>query len=349
MQPEELAIVPMDINDQLNWNNNNKQIASQNLVYVRDSSVSGDVTASSADTSFRDQLYSVSSEEPKTNTGHVTPDTGHVTPDIGHVTSDTSDMTTGTSDVTHVDLSLVPYDGIVVDNVTSSECREIALLLAATDEADASLLEEDNRLAVYQKPVKTGDVERERLVEERVKQLGLWNNKRILERCLRQRLREDIDADGLFQAINRCKRKRPIRDRVESTSHQIVSTIQPQLIKDDDGNKLSYKIDIIMGIYTHNVRHKVSGQTVVIQGSTPQHRHANLHKEVTIEFPPNIDMSLLDVSFSAGVFKCEAPFKTRYAIANHEQLSKSFESVSSVFSEETESVTSSDMKSVSDV
>ena len=320
--------------DRLNWNNNNRQFDNRLT-----SSLSGgaspstssmcDVTATSSrtDTSYQDNVF---------------------------IASDDNACKRG---VNVDDMTLVPYDDnandAVNDNsVTSSSssaanCHEIALLLATNNELDVttSVADNSNQLAVYQRPLKTGDVERERLVEERVKQLGLWHNKRILERCLRQRLSDDIDADGLFQAVNRCKRRRPLRDRVESTSHEIVNTIQPQLLRDDFGNKLSYKIDVIMGIYTHSVCHKVRDHIVVIQGRTPQHRHANLHKEVTIEFPCSIDMSLLDVSFNAGVFRCEAPFKTLYA---NQLTNKSFDSMSAI-SEETESVTSSDMKSVSDV
>ena len=169
---------------------------------------------------------------------------------------------------------------------------------------------------------KEGDFETKRLIDNRMRELGLFESKQLLEHTLLQKLKKDIDRDGLFKAINACKRKRPLRERVCSVTDEIINIIQPRIVKDSYGNKLAFKVHIMMGIYTHNVLHKVSGHEVFIQGTTPERCGcAKLVKEIRIQFPKGVDMTRLRGTFSAGIFKCDAPFNSKGAQLRSRSLS----------------------------
>ena len=201
----------------------------------------------------------------------------------------------------------------LIGDTSDSDIKE--LLALERKSSDVTTSDDDvtnSRALVTQR--RWGDVEQERQLEERLLQLGLLRNKLFLEHCLRQQLQRNIDTDDLFAAVNRCKRHRDVRSRVDSCRREIVSAVQPRITRDAHGNNVTYSVCILMGVFTHCVKHKVNDQTVTIQGQAPKYRHSNLFKEVNISFPASVDMTSLRVTFNAGVCRCEADFYKTYNV-----------------------------------
>ncbi|ESN92090.1 hypothetical protein HELRODRAFT_181706 [Helobdella robusta] len=139
--------------------------------------------------------------------------------------------------------------------------------------------------------VKFGDVEKEREIEKRLKELGLWHNKVRLEEATCRKLEERIEsADGLSHVIRRARRRRRMRELgVEGvrsaslgasdgriceknegmkTMDEIRQIIKPTIIRDEQGNELIYSIEVDMGRFVHDVTHHVSNHVVFLTGAT---------------------------------------------------------------------------------
>ena len=158
---------------------------------------------------------------------------------------------------------------------------------------------------------KTGDVEKERQVEDRMRQLGLYEGKQRMERGLRDRLASAIDQDAVMGAVSKYKRReRPLAASVGSIVSSINDVIRHRVTRDRDGRKVSYQVSILMGQFTKDVTHRVIDHNqVMVTGITQS--GTKLTKEVTVEFPDDVEISKLLVSYSAGVFKMEVPFTPR--------------------------------------
>ena len=173
------------------------------------------------------------------------------------------------TDADEPQLSLFPANNDL-HSIHDVSASDMSVLLALERQSTDVTLADDNdnaRSLVTQR--KWGDVEQERQLEERLLQLGLLRNKLFLEHCLRQQLQRNIDADDLFSAVNRCKRQRDVRARVDSCRREVVSAVQPRITRDSRGRNVTYSVGVLMGVFTHCVKHKVCHQTVTIQGQAP--------------------------------------------------------------------------------
>ncbi|ELU02221.1 hypothetical protein CAPTEDRAFT_227841 [Capitella teleta] len=154
---------------------------------------------------------------------------------------------------------------------------------------------------------KRGDVEKERALVERMHQLGLYDNKKAVEKTLAQTLAAAIDRDALMSLINAHKRRqRPLGRRVRAVVKGIRDVIQHSISRDDQGRKLKFNVSILMGQFTKEVEHCVDNNQLVISGVS--YSPMRLMKEIRIEFPANVDVHRIQASYCAGVFNVEAPF-----------------------------------------
>lgn len=81
---------------------------------------------------------------------------------------------------------------------------------------------DDDELAV-----KLGDVEKEKQIEQRMRELGLWENKKELERRVAAILDGHIsETDVLTRALRQCRRS---RDNNKSSVDDVRNIIQPQV------------------------------------------------------------------------------------------------------------------------
>jgi len=73
--------------------------------------------------------------------------------------------------------------------------------------------------------VKVGDVEKEKQIELRMRELGLWENKRELERRVAAMLDGHIcETDGLTRSLRQCRRTRD-----KSSVDAVRNIIQPKV------------------------------------------------------------------------------------------------------------------------
>ena len=157
---------------------------------------------------------------------------------------------------------------------------------------------------------KVGDVELERQVNERIRELGLMDNKLLVERELADRLDETLEkGDTIVGALKRCRRRKRLNEQLNAFSGEVRNIIKQDITRDSNGNKVAYVVNVLMGRFTKDVKYLVEDKEVVINGHSPS--GPNLTKEIRIEFPENVDITLLNVSYSAGVFKMQVPFRMR--------------------------------------
>ena len=191
-----------------------------------------------------------------------------------------------------------------------------------------------------------GDVEQERKLTERIKELGLLENKIYIEKQLMTKLEALMHTkDALYSVLNQFRRKRPLKARLSHTISEIRNLIHPSVVRDDSGNKLEYNVRVLMGYFTKNVKYQVDKprNVVVIFGETAEDEE-KLTKEVALEFPADVDMTRVDAEYSAGVFKVSVPFgSSRLPNSSDEQSIAETESLPSM---DCQSVTSLDCQSM---
>ncbi len=155
-----------------------------------------------------------------------------------------------------------------------------------------------------------GDVAKEMAVEQRMRDLGLLESKQEIERRLSTRLDEYIQKkDALSGILQRCRRRRPLKSDVISAAAQIRGIFRPQIIRDVQGRRKEYQIQILMGHFTHDIAYCVDNNILAIFGACPgAQSEAKLTKEIRVEFPPNVIMEQLSATYSAGVFRASVPF-----------------------------------------
>ena len=167
---------------------------------------------------------------------------------------------------------------------------------------------------------KIGDVEKEKEIERRLRELGLWEYKTSQERRIAALLETQItEQDGLSAALTRCRRK---RDR--SSSDDVRNIIRTNVVKNCYGERVVYQVQVLMGLFTHDVTHHVIGQSVVVRATTSNGgtgkksavgdgvEGIKLRKEMTLELPAGVDISAVRVVFVAGVLKINAPFRSQH-------------------------------------
>lgn len=154
---------------------------------------------------------------------------------------------------------------------------------------------------------KVGDVEKEREIERRLRDLGLWENKRRLESHVASMLEAQIDEkDALSRTLKNCRRK---RSDGKSAIDEIRNIISPRVIRDCYGQKLAYHVNILMGCFTRDVSHDLIDDVIVICGSTGAQDDPNrLTKEIRLELPASLNMAALMVSYAAGAVKIRVPY-----------------------------------------
>lgn len=188
-----------------------------------------------------------------------------------------------------------------------SDVENMALVPFGTCAEHSNMLVPD--IKRYSHTMKTGDVAMEQKVFERMDTLGLLEKKKQLEKQLAERLEKEMaKGDHIVGAITRSRRQREVRDRVNSVKNEIHNTIRTRVHEDNAGVKF-YKVQLLMGKFTRNIRHSITGKEVFISGSSPN--GTCLVKETQIEFPNTVDMTRMEVSFKAGVFKMDVPFKSQ--------------------------------------
>lgn len=167
--------------------------------------------------------------------------------------------------------------------------------------------------------LRVGDVEKEREIERRLRELGLWENKRLLESRVTSMLEARIEEkDALSRTLRNCRRKRSSTGGTgaqvgaggRTAIDEIRSIISPRVIRDRYGQRLAYHVDVLMGCFTRDVRHDLVDGVVVISGSTAADDDpARLTKEIRLELPADdLDMAALRVSYAAGAVKIRVPY-----------------------------------------
>ena len=174
-----------------------------------------------------------------------------------------------------------------------------------------------DRLAcdVYEPPTTTtrGDVAAERKLVERMRELGLLDTKTSLERMLLARLDRRMDeSDAATRAMwtpsRRCRRRRPLREHVAATALEIQHAIRSEIGTNEAGERV-YKVSLLMGHFTRDVKHSVAGSEVTVSSATLNDTATRLTKETRVEFPSSVDMSALHVTYRAGVVRLQVPFR----------------------------------------
>lgn len=157
---------------------------------------------------------------------------------------------------------------------------------------------------------KTGDIEKERLLEDRLRQLGLLDTKRKLERDLAHQLSSTIDSEDV---ISRTMRKTRRRRRKSGTAptQDLRNIIKQKIVRDKDGIDVLYEIVVLMGGFTQDVSHQVFDFLVTVHGTTRSvlETSCKLTKEISIELPTSVDMAGLSVVYGGGAVTIQAPFK----------------------------------------
>ncbi|KAK2148972.1 hypothetical protein LSH36_473g03028 [Paralvinella palmiformis] len=193
-----------------------------------------------------------------------------------------------------------------------------------------------------------GDVEKERKLVQRIKELGLLENKIYIERQLMKKLETlMVKRDPLYSVLNKFRRKRPLRDRLNQTLSEIRRLIEPSIVRDPNGQKLYYNVNVLMGYFTRNVRYQVDkGSNVVrIYGETPGDEE-KLNKEVVLEFPSDVIMAQVKAIYCAGVFKVSVPFGSSRTQNTDEQSMLGSVETESLPSVDGQSMTSADGQSM---
>lgn len=161
--------------------------------------------------------------------------------------------------------------------------------------------------------IKVGDIEKEKEIERRLRELGLWENKRHLESRVASMLEAHIEEqDVLSRTLRKCRRRRAGEDGGggKTAVDEIRNIISPRVIRDCYGQKLAYQVNILMGCFTKNIEHEVIDDVVVIRGSTSANEGdpMRLTKELRLELPSSLNMAALQLSYAAGAVKIRVPY-----------------------------------------
>ena len=162
-----------------------------------------------------------------------------------------------------------------------------------------------------------GDFEGEQRVARRIAELGLVECKRNLELELRRRIEDSMCQDDIVSALDVCKRRRPLSDRMQSVVDTILHVIRYRIrdrTADDDKILQSTtakicEIKVLMGVFTSNVSHEVDfeNRVVILTGHTPC--SPKLTKEIRLQMPKRADVSYLVARYTAGVYEIIAPYE----------------------------------------
>lgn len=188
--------------------------------------------------------------------------------------------------------------------------REAVFGFSSTD----FVMDRSGRRRVEAPTLKVGDVEKEREIELRLRELGLWENKRRLENDVSTMLNARIDEqDALSKTLENCRRRRQRRRRsgpdARSSADEIRDVISIRVVRDSYGQKLAYHVNVLMGYFNRDVRYDLVGDGVVVCGSTgAQDDSTRLTKEMRLQLPPSVNMAALTISYAAGAVKIRVPY-----------------------------------------
>lgn len=174
------------------------------------------------------------------------------------------------------------------------------------------MMERSGRRSGEAPTLKVGDVEKERQIERRLRELGLWENKRRLENDVSTMLNARIDEnDALSKTLENCRRRRrrQLGTGTRTAADEIRDVISLRVIRDCHGQKLAYHVNVLMGCFNRDVRYDLIGDGVVVCGSTgAQDDSTRLTKEMRLQLPPSVNMAALTISYAAGAVKIRVPY-----------------------------------------
>lgn len=161
---------------------------------------------------------------------------------------------------------------------------------------------------------RVGDLTKERQMEQRMKELGLWREKQLHESLIRSKLDLKIsDADDLTKAFNsivqnrRRRSRHQRRYRTKSFPDLVKTIFKRDFVRDEKGKITSYSIDVFLGRFTRDVSFIVLDSVVTVNCSA-NCDGMRLKKEINIEFESNdVRVQDIEILFLAGIVRILAP------------------------------------------